>query len=198
MRDVTNNNEYNFAGSVEVSSGYNYINPNNKNVKGGNEEPGELEFKAQYPQIKNINVTDSQKNIIIPTGDIYDIKNAGNYTITFNTEVNKNQVPIQKLVLRVIKVDDDKNFSSLSGSYLPANIDSLSHEDAPHNYSLQLSKGKYIVVIKVIDNWGFYRCGGINNIVSGNYDSCENFCLKLENNYSSYEGNGPKCLKGLN
>ena len=33
----------------------------------------------------------------------------------------------------------------LVGSYMPVNIDSLSDINSPHNYSLQLSKGEYMV-----------------------------------------------------
>ena len=144
------------------------ISNNQSNIiPSDDEEPDELEFKAQLPQVSRVNIIDDQGSTVVSTSGIYDIKNSGIYTVTLNTEINKNQTPIKKLIIRVVRVDDDK--FNLVGSYMPVNIDSLSDINSPHNYSLQLSKGEYIVLIKVVDNWGFYKyydsgMGKINNI----------------------------------
>lgn len=144
---------YNYEGSLDT-------------IPSGDEEPDDLEFKAQLPQVSHVKIIDDQGSTVVSTSGIYDIKNSGIYTVTLNTKINKNQTPIKKLIIRVVRVDDDK--FNLVGSYMPVNIDSLSDINSPHNYSLQLSKGKYIVLIKVVDNWGFYKyydsgMGKINN-----------------------------------
>lgn len=161
MKDIKSGNPYDFSnneGSLNI-------------ILSGDEEPGELEFKAQLPQVSHVNIIDDQGSTVVSTSGIYDIKNSGIYTVTLNTEINKNQTPIKKLIIRVVRVDGDK--FNLVGSYMPVNIDSLSDINSPHNYSLQLSKGEYIVLIKVVDNWGFYKyydsgIGKINNIGCGN------------------------------
>ncbi len=150
-------------------------------IPSGDEEPGELEFKAQRPQVSHVNIIDDQGSTVVSTSGIYDIKNSGIYTVTLNTKVNKNQTPIKKLIIRVVRVDGNK--FNLVGSYMPVNIDSLSDINSPHNYSLQLSKGEYIVLIKVVDNWGFYKyhdsgMGKINN---------NNNCIDCRNEFEQFD-----------
>ena len=177
MKDIDNNgNFYDFSNNRESSN----IIPSD------DEEPDELEFKAQLPQVSHVNIIDDQGSTVVSTSGIYDIKNSGIYTVTLNTEINKNQTPIKKLIIRVVRVDDDK--FNLVGSYMPVNIDSLSDINSPHNYSLQLSKGKYIVLIKVVDNWGFYKYydSGIGKINKIECSTCRNNFENLHLDNSLY------------
>ncbi|MFA5644203.1 MAG: hypothetical protein WC928_01595 [Patescibacteria group bacterium] len=126
--------------------------------------PGLVETRIDYkhqavkPKIENVTLKDSLGQPISPSAGAITISTPGFYTISFNTEIDAEQVPIKKLVLRVKKFDSDWTNSESSEIIEFYNINPSPNINNPHQVARYLSAGYYTILVKVEDNWDFYHC----------------------------------------
>jgi hypothetical protein len=151
--------------------------------KDQDDRPSSTSFYARYPRIENITLTDSNGQPVDKEGDDWKVQNPGYYTLSFNTDVDAEQTPITKLIIRIFKEGSD--WTNADGIISQFNIDNLPDNNNPHRITKPLSSGDYKIVVKVVDNWGFYKCDGLNGFGSNyNCDSCcigefdEGICLQ--------------------
>lgn len=157
---------------------------------------------AIYPQIKNVKMSGPNGPINqIDNGDgipsnIYNIVAGGFYTLSFNTFVDGEQGPIKKLYIKIKKVDEDWSQNSI----VLSNIDHRPDQSNPHRLVKFLSPGQYMVLIKVIDNWDFFKCAGMG-VFAKTSDSCyQNCCGSVDSDYFenpfSPACDSPTCVDG--
>jgi len=135
-------------------------------------------FYARYPKIENIFLTDSNGNTYnkLENTDTYRITNPGYYTLSFNTDIDAEQVPISSLLIRI--KESNSNWASSTGIISQSIIDSLSDEGNPHRITKYLSSGDYQILVKVVDNWGFYKCEGLGGFANmSGVDNCSYCCV---------------------
>jgi len=132
---------------------------------------------AIYPQIENVKMSGPNGPVNqIDNGDgvpsnVYNIVAGGFYTLSFNTFVDGEQGPIKKLYIKIKKVDEDWSQNSI----VLSNIDHRPDQSNPHRLVKFLSPGQYMVLIKVIDNWNFFKCAGMG-VFANISDSCYRYC----------------------
>lgn len=132
-------------------------------------------FCAIYPQIKNIKLSGPIGEIpqTASGSNVYRISRGGFYTLSFNTEIDADQAPIKRLIVQI--KDIDASWSESNNIDL-GNLDHRPKEDEPHHFTKFLPAGDYIVVIKVIDNWDFYKCAGIGAFYRNDNNNCYRYC----------------------
>lgn len=79
----------------------------------------------------------------------FDVAKNGFYFISFNSNVDAEQVPISKLTIRVKETDDF--FTSNTGINTFTNIDPKPNTNNPHKIGTFLSAGTYQIMIKYSD-----------------------------------------------
>lgn len=156
-----------------------------------------------WPEIKNIKISGAQGTLsqTKANSNVYAIGAAGYYTISFNTIVDSEQAPIKNISVKIKRETDDWNKNN---SISLSNLDHKPNENDPHKLVKFLTPGNYIIAIKLVDNWDFYRCSGIagfNPVNSGGNTWCNACCKKgLDKNdickqcpESSFAGNLFSC-----
>ncbi len=119
------------------------------------------QFIAIFPEIEDIELKNSLGAVIDKkSDDTYTITSPGFYTIVFNTRVDSEQAPIAKLTARIKKEGTAWNVNE--GFIELVNIDSISTKEGGHRIFRYLSPGDYKILIKIVDNWGFYKCVGLS------------------------------------
>jgi len=115
------------------------------------------EWCAYYPTISNIKLLNNLSINVDPDSQgKFNVIRPGFYYVTFNTNVNEEQVPISKLTVRVYKEGDD--WTSDTGLKELDNLDAKPIATNPHKIGIFLSSGTYQIMAKVVDNWSTYGC----------------------------------------
>lgn len=106
------------------------------------------EWCAVWPQIKNIRLTDLSGNEVDKIGaEGFEILQAGIYKLTFNTEVDPEQQPLNRIEINW----GDNNYQVIS------NQDHRPFDNRPHIIYHYYRPGQYQIGLKAFDNWGFWR-----------------------------------------
>ena len=163
-KDVLKNIYLKAVDAVGTSTpGYNYTGNNSGGNNLSNCGPTRTNpntFCSVLPQINNIKLKNEEGIEIVPASPgVYNIAYPGFYTLSFNTTVDSEQLPIGNL-----RIDwgDGSDFLDLN------NIDPFTNTNNPPQFSRQFfNSGTYRLKIKVQDNWGFYSCYGLTSACSG-------------------------------
>lgn len=129
-----------------------------------------------WPQINNIKISGpyGAVNQTEVESNIYNVVASGFYTISFNTVVDREQSPIKQMTIKIKKTTEDwKN----SAPIILGPIDHRPNESNPHRLVRFLTPGQYIITIKVVDNWDFFRCSGIGGFNTSNIAYYDNQCF---------------------
>ncbi len=146
------------------------------NSSTGSRPADDLSYKAYFPEISNVKLSNNLGIQVPASSDqIYTITNPGYYTLSFNTKVDLEQVPIANLRIR-IKNTIINDWSGTDGLLEFSNLDQMSSSANPHRVIRYLNPGNYKILIKVEDNWGFYKCVGRNGFANINNLDCSNCC----------------------
>ena len=176
--------KYVFA-KISSNSGFNYDHTLKGstpasvcNTAGCPPRESDINICSVYPQIENVKMSGPSGQINqmvredgIPS-NIYNIVSGGFYTLSFNTFVDSEQAPIKKLFIKIKRVDD--SWEQVPNIVL-SNIDHRPDSLNPHCLVKFLSPGQYIVLIKVIDNWDFFKCYGMGAFANTN-GNCYKYC----------------------
>jgi len=204
--------KYVFA-KISSNSGFNYDHTLKGstpasvcNTAGCPPRESDINICSVYPQIENVKMSGPSGQINqmvredgIPS-NIYNIVSGGFYTLSFNTFVDSEQAPIKKLFIKIKRVDD--SWEQVPNIVL-SNIDHRPDSLNPHRLVKFLSPGQYIVLIKVIDNWDFFKCYGMGAFANTN-SSCYRYCCGalidgnpayLENPFSEACGVDDRCTE---
>jgi len=103
------------------------------------------------------------KSKISPVNNVYKIEKAGFYVLTFNSTVDAEQMPIKRLSVRIKQSSVSDQWGNASAVIDLYNIDPMPDSSNPHKIVRYLQAGDYNVLIKLEDNWGFFKCLGLNN-----------------------------------
>ena len=127
-------------------------------------------YCATYPTISNIKLLNNLSINVDPDSQgKFNVIRPGFYYVTFNTNVNEEQVPISKLTVRVYKEGDD--WTSDTGLKELDNLDAKPLPTNPHKIGIFLSSGTYQIMAKVVDNWTKFGCASspskdFSNVIS--------------------------------
>lgn len=103
----------------------------------------------------------------------FNVTKNGFYFVSFNSNVDAEQVPISKLTIRVKETND--SFTSNTGINTFTNIDPKPNTNNPHKIGTFLSAGTYQIMIKVEDNWLKYGCAS-NPVEDFSSNYCSECC----------------------
>jgi len=112
----------------------------------------------------------------------FNVTKNGFYFVSFNSNVDAEQVPISKLTIRVKENNDF--FTSNTGINTFTNIDPKPNTNNPHKIGTFLSAGTYQIMIKVEDNWLKYGCAS-NPVKDFSSHSCSECCNNTNLEYLS-------------
>lgn len=115
----------------------------------------------------------------------FTVTSPGFYTISFNTRVDKEQTPISKITIR-IKENAQTWTKGVGQNIIINKVDPMSDPQNPHRLIKYLPQGVYQILVKVEDNWGFYRCAGLGGF-DGNNSDCDNCCKNSLYDLTSFE-----------
>ena len=126
------------------------------------------DFKAVLPRVTNISLspllsfgTLTANLKITPNNSVYRVNKSGFYSLSFNTTVDAEQMPIKRLSVRIKNTEDALDKWKSSNAVIDLyNIDPMPDSNNPHKIVRYLQVGDYYVLIKLEDNWGFYQCLG--------------------------------------
>jgi hypothetical protein len=112
--------------------------------------------------------------------DVYEVESAGFYTLSFNTIVDLEQVPLSEVIVRMKK--SGTSWTANEGFVKLSNIDPVPPESGgAHKVFRYLTPGDYNILIKAKDNWGFYNCVGLSGFVGAVAGTpCSDCCVKNE------------------
>ena len=119
-----------------------------------------------YPTIENKKLTDPSGNLMTESNGVYLIKTPGFYRLTFGATLDLEQFPIKKIV---IDWGDDSDPMVINSETDPSQNFSFIRYYNPAN---QTSGDPVGIKIKVMDNWGFFKCIGL----ASNSSYCTNQC----------------------
>jgi hypothetical protein len=140
------------------------------------------DFTAVYPKVPadKVQLTNAIGVPVNKKGDTYEVVSAGFYTLSFNTIVDLEQVPISELTIRI--KEEKTNWNSNEGFITLTNVDPVPPEtNSTHRIFRYLPPGNYKILIKAKDNWGFYSCVGLSGFTNLNNNSnCLDCCVARE------------------
>lgn len=147
-------------------------------------------FTAVYPKVPadKVQLTNAIGVPVNKKGDTYEVVSAGFYTLSFNTIVDLEQVPISELTIRI--KEEKTNWNSNEGFITLTNVDPVPPEtNSTHRIFRYLPPGNYKILIKAKDNWGFYSCVGLSKFSSDPVPlNCSKCCVEEEFNDSIENG----------
>lgn len=145
----------------------------------------ETKFAAVYPKVPadKVQLTNAIGVPVNKKGDTYEVVSAGFYTLSFNTIVDLEQVPISELTIRI--KEEKTEWNSDEGFITLKNVDPVPPEtNSTHRIFRYLPPGDYKILIKAKDNWGFYSCVGLSGFSDSNKmtkgEHCYNCCVGNE------------------
>ena len=145
----------------------------------------ETDYKAVRPSIatttpNEVRLTNAIGVPVNKSGDIYEVESAGFYTLSFNTIVDLEQVPLSEIIVRMKK--SDTSWTANEGFVRLSNIDPVPPESGgAHKVFRYLTPGNYNILIKAKDNWGFYNCVGLSGFVGAVANTpCGDCCITRE------------------
>ena len=175
--------QHNYSGLVTGDSNVQSNDILNKCTN--NTRTSETDFCAVYPTISNIKLLNNL-NIAVPvdSNGKFNVSKGGFYFISFNSNVDAEQVPISKLTIR-IKGEED-SFTENTGINSFTDIDPQADTNNPHKIGAFLANGTYQIMVKVEDNWSKYGCASPNKDFSSANSNCGQCCNNTDvDHYSS-------------
>jgi len=147
----------------------------------------ETDFCAVYPTVSNIKLLNNL-NIAVPVSSDgkFSVSKGGFYLVSFNTNVDAEQVPISKLTIR-IKGEED-SFTDNTGIKTLTNIDPQADTNNSHKIGAFLADGTYQIMVKVEDNWSKYGCA---SSPSRDFSSATSNCGQCCNNTDTENKSDP-------